>query len=375
MKTTKNLIALLICIAIVTAFVPVATAVDTLTEGAYTIRSQNGLYLAEVNGSLGCSATSDDFIWHLVSAGDGAFFVYAEDLLRNALLDLNNDWDIEGNTVGIFSYTGYLAAQTWLFVLNSDGSYQIRTVHDSGRVITENGIQQPTIQTYTGTNSQKWTLSSLDGENDYTSFMNVVIGTTKSEIITHNARNETNASLKNLLTANSDKHNMIEGEYVVLHLPNNIWAKYSDPKTLIDTYDSIYRAQLDITGGNTKVYDGKLFFLTDHNPNAPYMYASSQLCASNLSAVENNANYWVAGNRINALWGAGHEIATQWSTRGWVGYLRDTTASHGTMSSMYTLLGKWGYMKKPGNGSISILEIMGTATINTSNMQARITTN
>ena len=308
MKTAKSLIALLICTAIIIAFIPVAAAAEIMTEGAYTIRSRNGLYLADISGSLGCSATSDNYIWHLISAGSGAFFAYAEDVTKTMLLDLNNDWDIEGNTVGIFRYTGYLAAQTWLFIPNDDGSYQIRTVHDSGRVVTENGGKQPTIQTYTGADSQKWTLSRVAADNDYTLFMNVVIGTTKSEIITHIAKNETNASLKNLLAANTDKHNMVEGEFVVLHLPNSIWAKYSDPKTLIDTYDSIYRAQLEMTGGKTKVYDGKLFFLTDHNPDAPYKYASGQLCAANLSAVENDANYWVAGDRISALWGTGHEI-------------------------------------------------------------------
>ena len=308
MKTAKRLIASLICVAIITVFVPAAIAVEILPEGAYAIRSQNGLYLAEINGSLGCSATSEDFVWHLVSAENGAFFVYAEDVLSNMLLDLNNDWDIEGNTVGIFRYTGYIAAQTWLFVPNDDGSYQIRTVHDSGRVVTEQGGEQPTIQTYTGANTQKFSLLPADGANDYTLFMKVLIGTTRSEIITHDAGNETDESLKNLLAANQDKHNMVEGEYVVLHLPNNIWAKYSDPKTLIDTYDSIYRAQLEITGGKTKVYNGKLYFLTDHSPNTPYMYASGDLCASNLSAVENNANFWTAGDRISALWGVGHEI-------------------------------------------------------------------
>ena len=304
----KHTIALTLCIVFIMAFVPTATAAETFAEGAYTIRSQNGLYLAKINGKLGCSGTNKDYVWHIRDAGGGAFFVYAEDLLNNELLDLNNDWDIEGNTVGIFRYTGYLAAQTWLFVPNSDGSYQIRTVHDSGRVITENGAQQPTIQTYTGAATQKWTFTSVAGDNDYTMFMNVVIETTKNEIITHIAKNETDASLKKLITTNADKHNMVEGEYVVLHLPNSIWAKYSDPKKLIDAYDSIYRAQQELTGGKTKPYTGKLYFLTDHNPKAPYMYASGDLCASNLSAVENNANFWTSGDRINALWGVGHEI-------------------------------------------------------------------
>ena len=128
------------------------------------------------------------------------------------------------------------------------------------------------------------------------------------KIITHNAKNETNASLKNLLKKNTNKYNMVEGEYVILHLPNDIWAKYSDPKNLIDTYDAIYQSQLKLIGGKAKVYNGKLYFLTDYNPNTHYMYMTNDCCVSSLAAVENNTNHWVAGRHSNALWGVGHEI-------------------------------------------------------------------
>ena len=51
-------------------------------------------------------------------------------------IDLNVDWDEEGNTVGVWPATGYEMAQTWNLTKNSDGTYSIRTVHSSGRAIT-----------------------------------------------------------------------------------------------------------------------------------------------------------------------------------------------------------------------------------------------
>jgi hypothetical protein len=126
-------------------------------EGLYLIQNMNEDYLSHSSGSLQCSATSGD-VWYLKEAENGAYYVYAENLGSGRLLDLHNDWDTEGNVVKLQYETGYLEAQTWRFVSNGDGTYKIRTAHSSGRVLTANGSDLPTIQTYAETNAQKWVL-------------------------------------------------------------------------------------------------------------------------------------------------------------------------------------------------------------------------
>ena len=90
--------------------------------------------------------------------------------------------------------------------------------------------------------------------SNYTRLNNLEIttffpGFGNADVIIHIARNETDASLKARIVANPNRENLVEGEYIILHFPNHVWAKYQDPKKLIDTYDSIYKAQLDLTGG------------------------------------------------------------------------------------------------------------------------------
>ena len=51
-------------------------------------------------------------------------------------IDLNNSWDIEGNTIGLQYPTNYPQAQTWSIKKEKDGLYLIETVFDSKRVLT-----------------------------------------------------------------------------------------------------------------------------------------------------------------------------------------------------------------------------------------------
>ena len=300
MRTTRRLLAILLLFAIISTFAPIATAQGTFTEGTYIIRNLNGMYLAGADGTLVTSATIDDYVWHVRLHSDGRYEFFAQTLFGPGF-----SW--VDSTI-IFSKPGL--GQSFDLTQESDGSYRISPwwSSDMSSAVTDNGAGLLVFAQYTGSNSQKWVFTPVANGDSHTSFMSVIIATTESDIITHNAKNETNASLRKLISDNPDKINMVEGEYVVLHLPNNIWAKYSDPKTLIDTYDSIYRAQFELTGNKAKPYAGKLYFLTDCNPNAAYMYISVTCCVASLPAVENNANFWAAGDRINALWGAGHEI-------------------------------------------------------------------
>jgi len=303
-RMKKQILSLVIALTITLTCIPAsnltAVAAKSFADGTYTLCSQNGLYLADINGILGTSAKIDNYGWYIRRSRDGLFDFFAENIFGRGLT-------FKENTL---LFSEYYRGQTFYIKPNNDGSYRICPwwSTDQSRVVTENGSKQPTIQPYTGAKSQRWNFKSISINNEYEIFMYIAIGTTNKKIITHNAKNQTDASLKKLIAKNSDKYNMVEGEHVVLHLPNEIWAKYSDPKKLIDTYDAIYRSQLEFIGGKAKIYNGKLYFLTDYNPRAPYMYMTTDSCASSLAATENNANFWVAGRRIDALWGVGHEI-------------------------------------------------------------------
>jgi hypothetical protein len=284
-------------------------------EGRFIIRNQRGQYLSVINGSLACSPADNGSIWELKLAENGAFYIYAENLYEGQLLDVDNLSDHEGNIVKLFHHTGYLSAQTWHCVPQTDGSYLISTVLASGRVLTENGAEAPTIQTYTGNDRQKWIMTPSSAPYRPTSkFLGVTIGTEDREIVIHPATGHTDASLKQLLADNGDKHNLVEGQHVLLHLPNEVWDGYADPKKVIDTYDAIYQAEYELIGGKVKIYDGKLPFLTDLDTDI-YMYCSSH-CGQSLDAAWAIQNHWNRGEMRQALWGVGHEMGHAMTIRG-----------------------------------------------------------
>ena len=279
-----------------------------LGGGRYKIRNLAGQYLTVLDGSLVCSSSDSHNIWELKLASNGAFYVYEESFYTQQLLDLFNNWDAEGNTVNIYGHTDYIDAQTWRFVPNEDGSYRICTVHPSGRVLTDQGQRPPVIQTYTGADTQKWILEPSNAPfRPSTKFMGVAIGTEAREVIIHQAAGHTDASLRQLLQDNADKHNLVEGSHVLLHLTNELWDGYQDPKRLLDTYDAIYQAEYELIGGKAKIYNGKLPFLTNVETSL-YMYQTGNHCGQMPVAAKNNQDHWNKGEMKDALWGVGHEI-------------------------------------------------------------------
>jgi len=131
-------------------------------------------------------------------------------------------------------------------------------------------------------------------------------GTAADNIAILDAKDHTIQSLRALYLENRDKEVLIEGEYVVVHFPYQVWSSYlSNLPKLIETYDAIYKAQLDLTGGNAKVYEYKLLFLTNYAPDTPWMYMADDHCGTSVEAAVHNAR---SPYTVSELWGIGHEI-------------------------------------------------------------------
>jgi len=134
---------------------------DSVGEGTFVIRNQAGRYLTVVSGEISCSATRGNTVWYLSRAVNGAYFIYQNSPASGTMVDLDHNRDAEGNIVKMWRYTGFIYAQTWFFVPNGDGTYQIRTPHASQRVITGNNGAQPSIQTFQWLDEQRWTLERV----------------------------------------------------------------------------------------------------------------------------------------------------------------------------------------------------------------------
>ena len=79
------------------------------------------------------------------------------------VIDLDNDWDAEGNSVKAHGYTGYMMAQSWQITLNEDGTYCIRTPHSSHRAIgiSSQGAQAEIRTAASPSADQKWVIQRV----------------------------------------------------------------------------------------------------------------------------------------------------------------------------------------------------------------------
>ena len=176
-RMKKHILSLVIALTITLTCIPAsnltAVAAKSFVDGTYTVRSQNGLYLADINGILGSSAKIDNYIWYIRRVGDGNNVFCAENALGRGIR-----WN-EGTLV----FANYCYGQSWYLKSNNDGTYRICPWYctDQNCVITENGSRPPTIKSYTGAKSQRWIFKSIPVDNEYKFFMNVVIGTTNKK--------------------------------------------------------------------------------------------------------------------------------------------------------------------------------------------------
>ena len=82
--------------------------------------------------------------------------------LPDKYIDLGNAWDMEGNTIGLWVYTGYLDAQSWRVIDNPDGTYSIQTPYESGRLMTTMNNQGSFLYSAGAGSAQKWIIEPVN---------------------------------------------------------------------------------------------------------------------------------------------------------------------------------------------------------------------
>lgn len=139
---------------------------NVLNVGAFVVKAADGSgYLTGSDGAVPLTISDEACVWN-IRYSDGGRLVLCPAEFPNLRIDLGNAWDVEGNTIGIWGYTGYDDAQSWFLDENDDGTYSIRTPYESGRLLTvvKPGRQAQLYSAGAG-GVQKWIITAADGND------------------------------------------------------------------------------------------------------------------------------------------------------------------------------------------------------------------
>ena len=127
-----------------------------LRLGEFTVQAADGSgYLTGQTGDIPLTLSDRESVWNIRYFG-GNRYVLSPKEFPNLRIDLGNAWDAEGNTVGIWVYTGYDDAQSWKLRKNPDGTYSIQTPCESGRLVTAKKGEQTLLCSEGAEGIQKW---------------------------------------------------------------------------------------------------------------------------------------------------------------------------------------------------------------------------
>ncbi|MBR3749013.1 MAG: S-layer homology domain-containing protein [Firmicutes bacterium] len=139
------------------SIIPAARSAD------FTIKDASGkYYLAIQSADNSLVLSSKPFSWSIRYDADGRYVISSK-ADPDMVIDLDNDWDAEGNSVKAHGYTGYMMAQSWQITLNEDGTYCIRTPHSSHRAIgiSSQGAQAEIRTAASPSADQKWVIQRI----------------------------------------------------------------------------------------------------------------------------------------------------------------------------------------------------------------------
>ena len=137
---------------------------NVLNLGRFTIQaSDKSGYLTGSDGDVPLTISDEASVWIIRYSGNKRFILSPEKY-PNLRIDLGNAWDSEGNTVGIWVYTGYVDAQSWFLKDNREGTYSIQTPYPSGRLITvtEKGEQARIYADSAVAGVQNWIIKKVE---------------------------------------------------------------------------------------------------------------------------------------------------------------------------------------------------------------------
>ena len=124
--------------------------------GTFTVEAADGSgYLTGQSAEPTLTLADEPCIWNIRYIGNGHYVLCPKEL-PTLLIDLGNAWDMEGNTISIWPYTGYVDAQSWYLTENEDGSYSVKTPYQSGRVLTAKKGTQALLCSFGADGVQKW---------------------------------------------------------------------------------------------------------------------------------------------------------------------------------------------------------------------------
>ena len=129
--------------------------------GEFTIQAADGSgYLTGLEEDPKLTLSDDACVWNISYSGNGHFVLCPKEI-PDQRIDLGNAWDSEGNTIGIYVFTGYFDAQTWYLKENKDGSYSIQTPYESGRLLTATEGAQATLCSDGADGVQDWIIEPV----------------------------------------------------------------------------------------------------------------------------------------------------------------------------------------------------------------------
>lgn len=140
----------------------------TLKEGAfYTIKNVNsGLYMEVEGGSAknnaniqqwGADSAANHNTWRAISAGGGYYYLQSQVGDKTYVLDIAGRKADNGTNVDLYSYRA-TDNQQFMFTLNSDGSYKIRTKVSQNK----SAVEVKDANTSSGANVQEWEVNGAN---------------------------------------------------------------------------------------------------------------------------------------------------------------------------------------------------------------------
>lgn len=150
----------------------VAYAETEVSSGYFYIRNrETGTFLDVPNGQIAWFTEmivypyhgSDNQYWEIQPGIDG-YCRIRSNLHTNYFLDVANGYTFNGNAVQMFGdYGPSLASSNFAITQNDDdGSYVIRMYNDTSRCIAVNADSEVVVQTYDGSDNQKWYLDDVN---------------------------------------------------------------------------------------------------------------------------------------------------------------------------------------------------------------------
>ncbi|MDE6089007.1 MAG: RICIN domain-containing protein [Oscillospiraceae bacterium] len=263
-----------------------ATAASFTNGSTYRIKNVNsGLYM-QVDGAKtengtnvqqwGTSDGTIHDIWKLIDAGDGYYYlVSAVGDGGSYVLDIAEQKTANGTNADIYQYNGG-KNQQFMFTMNPDGSYKIRTrVSDR-----KSAVEVADASTSSGANVQQWEINGHDCQNWILEAVDNP-GTKMDTSMIYEFENVHSGMVMDIEAGNIADNSNVQ-QWTTSHFKSQQWTlqefsgggnyyyirSESDPDYVLKAESSSNGGNIDISSYNTK--DSTMLFKFAKNPDGTY---------------------------------------------------------------------------------------------------------